>query len=281
MPNGVSAKGYKMTQNRKRILELLVSEGGSIKSGDGRATSIMHGLLDRGTSIVSLNASLRELEKIGFISRDIEGRRTYEISITDLGRSAIGAEEAPSAPAGESSVEEPTAETSATDLDAADTAPVNVADTPVSETEWDWQDDDTASEAVPEGIDYEILLGLFLKAAARGLERRSSSDDTTAEIAYYKQEASLASEKLAQVEEELGRERAASSQAIAAQDQFKAERDEARAERDQLEKNLKILMSRFEKKTTRGGDSIRNLVDPETRSALDALMRSVPTRRGE
>lgn len=278
MPNGVSAKGYKMTQNRKRILELLVSEGGDLKSGDGRATSLMHGLLDRGTSIVSLNASLRELEKLGFISRDIEGRRTYAISITDLGRSVIGAEEAPSA--SESSIEEPTS--TDTDLDAP---PVDLDGASVSRTEWDWQDEDTANgqneDVVPEGIDYEILLGMFLKAAARGLERRSSSDDTAAEIVYYKQEASLASERLAQVEEELGRERAVSSQAIAAQDQFKAERDEARAERDQLEKNLKILMSRFEKKTARGGDSIRNLVDPETRSALDALMRSVPTRRGE
>lgn len=276
MPNGVSAKGYKMTQNRKRILELLVDEGGALKSGDGRATSLMHGLLDRGTSIVSLNASLRELEKIGFISRDIEGRRTYAISITDLGRSVIGAEEAPSA---QSSVEETTAAEPSEEMTSAPAAAATEA--PVTETDWDWGDKKDTGDAaqVPEGVDYEILLGLFLKAAARGLEVSTNGtteeiEDLKQEIAYLKQEVSIANEKSARLEEELGKERAIASQAIAGQDQ-------ARAEVDQLEKNLKVLMSKFEKKTNRGGDSIRSLVDAETRSALDALMRSVPSRRGE
>lgn len=278
MPNGVSAKGYKMTQNRKRILELLVRHGGTIASDDGRAGYLVHEFLSQGTSYASLYAGLKELDNIGFISRDIEGRRTYGITITDLGRSVIGAEEAPSTPADDTvPVDEP--------LDIMDLVEGTLTDaeaesldlsSPVTETDWDWQEEETHSNGeVPDGIDYDILLGLFLKAAARGLEKSApTSNDAAAEIEYYKQEATLANDKVVRLEEELGRERAASAQAIAGQDQ-------ARAERDQLEKNFKILMSRFESKSARGGDSIRSLIDPETRSALDALMRSVPTRRGE
>lgn len=248
MPKGSSTKGYKMTENRRRILNLLVEEGGQIKSKEGRATSLMHGILDTGTSVVSLNASLRELENLAFIKREIDGRRTYAIGITPLGRKQIDAADAPAQ-----------VEPETVSVPAAATAEVVPAVVP--EEEWEWKDDD-GNGKVPSDIDYEVLLGVFIKAALRGMEGPSNS-----ELDFYKQQNELLTQRVEVLEADV--------------EKFRAEAASAIAERDQLQKNLNLLMTRSDKVSTRGTDPIRKLLTPSERSALDQLMRQVPTRRGD
>lgn len=232
MPKGVSEKGYKLTQNRKNILNLLIEEGGELKSNEGKSTSILHGLLDKGGSTVALNVTLRELENLGWIERLIEGKRTYNISITDLGREVVGG-----------SPEEPKAQ----------------IEEPQAQVEDEWED---PQPAIPGEIDYDVLLGVFLKAALRGMEGPSNS-----EIDKYKALNNQLMEKVEVLEEDL-RLREADIESIT-------------AERDQLQKNLNIIVSKAEKKGTRGTDPIRSLLSVSEKKMLDALMRQVPTRQGE
>lgn len=252
MPKGVSAKGYKMTENRKQILSLLVEEGGALKSAEGRSTSLMQGLLGTDVSMAALNASLKELERIGFIKREVEGRRTYGISITAQGKKVLAAEVP-------ETVTEPEPQSEAT----PDTE-IDVTASPVAESDWDWaqEDQNDTIESIPDGIDYDILLGVFLKAAIRGMEGPSNG-----EVEYHKQQIEQKDAKILQLQDDV--------------DKFRAEAAQAIAERDQLQKNLNIVMSRAEGKGARGTNPIRNLLRPEELGALDALMRQLPTRRGE
>lgn len=248
MPKGVAEKGFKMTQNRRNILNLLIEEGGAIKSKEGKATSLMHGLLEHKGSMVSLNATLRELENLGFIERGVEGRRTYEIKITDLARQELGADAATPRAAAAAVVE--TEEASA----------------PVSSngTDHDWDDQPSI---IPGSIDYDVLLGVFLKAALRGMEG-SSNGELAGEVNYLKTVNQTQADAILRLTADV--------------DKFRAEAAQAIAERDQLQKNLNVMMSRAEQgRTGRGMDPIRKLLKPDERAALDALMRQIPTRQGD
>lgn len=265
MPKGVSAKGYKMTENRKQILTLLVEEGGALKSAEGRSTSLMQGLLGTDVSMAALNASLKELERIGFIKREVEGRRTYGISITVQGKKVLAAESPESVidPKPEPTVAA-TAEIDVTTPGA--TTPDAITPVATTEDDWEWKDDESdAVASIPDGIDYDILLAVFLKAALRGMEGPSNG-----EMDYSKQQLEQAKVQIANLEAEVAK--------------FRAEAASAIAERDQLQKNLNLVISRSEKvgaNGARGSDPIRKLLKPEERAALDTLMRQIPTRRGE
>lgn len=260
MPKGQSLKGYKMTRNRRAILELLVEEGGSLKSKEGRASKMLQDLLDAGTSSAALNAVLRELESLNFIEREIEGRRTFAISITTEGRDAIDAEpaqEKPVTPAPPTTLDEYRQNKAA----AAATVDVDSAMQNI-EDKWDWKEEENAPPTIPDGIDYEVLLGVFLKAAVRGMQGPSDS-----ELDYYKQQNEMAANRIQELEAE--------------RDKFRNEAAAAIGERDQLQKNLNILMSKLDKRPARGGDSIRSKLSNEENAMLDGLMRQLPTRRGD
>lgn len=256
MPKGVAEKGYKMTQNRRNILELLVGEDGEIRSKDGKATSILHGLLNTGNSVVSLNATLRELDTLGWIHREIDGRRTYGISITTLGKEVL-------------EVESTTGSTVTSTPATSQPVPVSpITEAEIQNTVWDWD------ETQGNGIDYEVLLGVFLKAAIRGMETPSNG-----ELGYYKQQNEALMASKAQADAERDKFRAEAAKASSERDQAFSERDQANQRADQLEKNLNILMSRAEQKTSRGTDPVRKLLKPDELAALDTLMRQLPTRR--
>lgn len=247
MPRGVAVKGYKMTARRRQVLELLVEEGGTLRSRNGRATSLLYGLIEPNAnkegesqdetepsgSIVSLNATLRFLEDLEFIERKMQGRRTFEISITDKGRTAIDA--------------------------PLPVEPAPVAANPVETDQSDWKED--APAPVPEGVDYDILLGVFLKAALRGMEGPSNGT-----VAKLQEELDHAKMAIANLEQQVN--------------QYRTEAASAIAERDQLQKNLNIIMSKVDGRSTRGTHRLRDLISPEDQAALDALLRQIPAARG-
>lgn len=260
MPKGVAEKGFKMTQNRKNILNLLIEEGGALKSKEGKATSLLHGLLGSTTSsMVSLNATLRELESLGFIHREVEGRRTYAIAITKHGRDELGGDAVADPTPEPAKVAAANVENGAVTQDVTQDGVVSETAQPVPPEDFDW---DAEKAAIPGEIDYDILLGVFLKAAIRGMEPSNNG-----ELGYYKQQNELAMAKVGDLE----------AQVI----KLTAENATLVAQLDQLQKNLNIIMSKAEQKTTRGSDPVRKLLSPDENAALDALMRQMPTTRGD
>jgi len=256
MTKGVAAKGFKMTQGRKDILTLLVEEGGSIKSKEGKATSLMHGLLEYGGSMVSFNSTLRSLEELDFIQRSVEGRRTYEISITDKGRKQVDAEELPKSQRAAAAVVE-------TEEATVDVTSTKDEVTPRPKEDWDWQEEEAQEQAglVPSGVDYETLAMVLIQKAYHGMQQSSN-----AELDFYKQQNELAAGKIHQLEAQLAEERAKASSAI--------------AERDQLQANFNILQARMDKKPRGGGDTIRDRLSASERKMMDQLMRELPTTKG-
>lgn len=74
----------RFTEHRRDIIATLAAQGGTIEDRQsGRATLILHGMLDSASSTNSLAGVLLKMEADGLVSRVTKGKRTYAISAVD------------------------------------------------------------------------------------------------------------------------------------------------------------------------------------------------------
>jgi DNA-binding MarR family transcriptional regulator len=69
---------------RQKVLEVLAH--GKITSPDGRATSALHDAANYDGSMTALTQLLGSMERDQLVTRDVVGKRCYEIALTESGR---------------------------------------------------------------------------------------------------------------------------------------------------------------------------------------------------
>lgn len=71
--------------SRKRLIAYLAERGGSVDSATGRGLTQDMATALGYSELTALNSMLSRLERDGLITREVRGRRTYRIALTDAG----------------------------------------------------------------------------------------------------------------------------------------------------------------------------------------------------
>lgn len=71
--------------SRKRLIAYLADKGGSVESATGRGLTQEMATALGYAELTALNSMLSRLERDGLITREVRGRRTYRIALTDAG----------------------------------------------------------------------------------------------------------------------------------------------------------------------------------------------------
>ena len=71
--------------SRDRIIKFLAARGGELRNESGRGLTAEIAKRTGYDNLSALNAMLSRLEEEGIISREVRGRRTFAITLTDAG----------------------------------------------------------------------------------------------------------------------------------------------------------------------------------------------------
>lgn len=83
-------RGRRLGDAQRSILEALATRHGRISDPKGGATARLAQLAAATGAQTSVNATLRRLEELGHLERQISGRRCFRITLTPAGWEAIG-----------------------------------------------------------------------------------------------------------------------------------------------------------------------------------------------